>query len=230
MLFVVPTPVGNLEDMTLRGIRVLKEADLIACEDTRRAATLLGHFGVTTPRISYHAHNERARIEQILSRMRSGDQVALISDAGTPGISDPGFALIRECLREGLDVTVLPGASAVLPALVGSGLPCDRFVFEGFLPHRKGRRSRLDGLVQETRTMVFFESPHRIVRTLADFAATFGPDRSAAVAREVSKKFEEFSRGSLGELHELMAQRDRIRGELVVVVAGTRASRAGQSG
>jgi 16S rRNA (cytidine1402-2'-O)-methyltransferase len=220
MLYVVPTPIGNLEDMTLRAIRVLRDVDLIACEDTRRAATLLGHYEVATPRISYHTHNERSRIIQIISRLKEGADVALISDAGTPGVSDPGFALVREAIREELDVTVLPGPSAVLPALVGSGLPCERFVFEGFLPTRKGRRTRIDALVGEARTMVFFESPHRIVRTLGDLAEAFGADRPAAIAREVSKMFEEYSRGTLRELHDLMERRDKIKGELVLTVGG----------
>ncbi len=220
MLVLVPTPIGNLEDITLRALRVLKEADVIACEDTRTSGVLLNHFGIDTPRVSYHDHNERARTPALVARMLSGETVALISDAGTPGISDPGFFLVRECLRAGIAVTALPGPSAFVPALVASGLPTQRFVFEGFLPQRKGRATRLKELAGETRTIVLYESPHRLLRTLADLSSNLGSDRPAVVARELSKLHEEMHFGSLAELHENFRMLPRVRGEMVIVVGG----------
>jgi 16S rRNA (cytidine1402-2'-O)-methyltransferase len=220
MLYLVPTPVGNLEDITLRALRILKEVDVIACEDTRSSSVLLKHFGIDTPRTSYHEHNERSKAALLVRRMQSGESVALISDAGTPGISDPGFYLVRECVRNDVAVTALPGASAVLPAVTASGFPCDRFAFEGFLPVKKGRRKRLEGLGGEPRTIVLYEGPHRLARTLEDLATTLGGNRRAAVVRELSKKFEEIRRGTLTELMNFYSQQDKIRGEIVIVVEG----------
>ncbi|MFQ5569835.1 MAG: 16S rRNA (cytidine(1402)-2'-O)-methyltransferase [Rhodothermales bacterium] len=220
MLYLVPTPVGNLEDITLRALRVLKEADLIACEDTRTSGVLLAHYNIDTPRTSYHDHNERRKAPRLVERMQTGQTVALITDAGSPGISDPGFYLVRECARHDLPVVALPGATAFVPALTASGLPCDRFVFEGFLPTKKGRRKRLLALADETRTMVFYESPHRLVKALTQFEETFGPERPAAVAREVTKKFEEVRRDTLAALRAHYEARSTIRGEIVLVVGG----------
>lgn len=220
MLYLVPTPIGNLEDITLRALRVLKEVDLIACEDTRTSGILLAHYTIDTPRTSYHDHNERHKAPHLVARMQAGQRIALITDAGSPGISDPGFYLVRECVRHGLDVVALPGATAFVPALTASGLPCDRFVFEGFLPVKKGRRTRLDALARETRTLVFYEGPHRLVKTLADFEAVFGPERPAAVGRELTKKFEEVKRGTLAELRAYYAAQPRVRGEAVLIVGG----------
>ncbi len=220
MLYLVPTPIGNLEDITLRALRVLKEVDLIACEDTRTSGVLLRHYGIETPRTSYHDHNETRKAPQLVARMQAGQQVALITDAGSPGISDPGFFLVRECFRAGLPVTPLPGPTAFVPALAASGLPTERFVFEGFLPVKKGRQKRLDTLLEEPRTMVFYESPHRLVKTLAELAERFGADRPAAVARELTKKFEDVRQGTLTALHTHYAAQPRIRGEVVVVVGG----------
>lgn len=220
MLYVVPTPIGNLQDITLRAIEVLKRIDVIACEDTRTSAKLLSHFGISTSRISYHEHNERSRTPGLIARMKSGTDVALISDAGTPGISDPGFYLVRECHRHGIDVAVLPGASAALTALVASGLPCDRFVFEGFLPAKKGRKARMEEIARETRTVVLYESPHRILKTLQQLEELCGTNRDVAVARELTKQFEEVTRGSLGTVREALASREKQRGEFVVVLGG----------
>ena len=220
MLYLVPTPIGHLEDMTLRAIRTLKEVDLIACEDTRTARVLLQRYDIETPTISYHDHNERKRGAQLVERMQAGHRIALISDAGSPGVSDPGFHLVRECLRHGVPVQALPGPTALIPALTASALPTDRFVFEGFLPTRKGRTSRLEALRTETRTMVFYESPHRIVATLKQCADVFGEGRPVVVARELTKKFEEICRGTAGELAAALGERARIRGECVLIVAG----------
>lgn len=220
MLYLVPTPVGNLEDITLRAIRILKEVALIACEDTRTSGILLNHYGIETPKISYHDHNERSRTPQLIERMLAGEHIALITDAGSPGISDPGFYLVRACIQHDIRVEALPGATAFVPALTISGLPSDRFVFEGFLPAKKGRHTRLTSLAEDPRTLVFYESPHRLPRTLKDLREAFGSDRSAAVVRELSKKFEEVVRGSLEELHTEFSARDRIRGEIVLVVSG----------
>lgn len=221
MLYLVPTPIGNLEDITLRALRILKEVDLIACEDTRTSGVLLDHFGIETPRTSYHDHNEAQKAPQLVERMKSGQHVALITDAGSPGISDPGFYLVRACVQQDIPVEALPGPTAFVPALAASALPTDRFVFEGFLPVKKGRQTRLAELATEPRTMVFYESPHRLVKTLAQFADVFGPDRPAAVARELTKKFEEVRRGTVEELRSYFAAQTKIRGEIVLMVGGS---------
>ncbi len=222
MLYLVPTPIGNLEDVTLRALRVLKEVDLIACEDTRTSGIFLTHYGITTPKTSYHEHNEARKTPHLVARMQAGEDVALISDAGSPGISDPGFYLVRACVQAGIRVEPLPGATAFVPALTAAALPTERFVFEGFLPVKKGRQTRLRGLAEEPRTMVFYESPHRLVKTLGQFVETFGPERPAAVARELTKKFEEIRRGPLAELHAHFSVQPRVRGEIVLVVGGRR--------
>ncbi len=220
MLYLVPTPIGNLEDITLRALRVLREVDLIACEDTRTSGVLLAHYTIDTPRTSYHDHNERRKAPQLIARMQAGQDVALITDAGSPGISDPGFYLVRECVRHDIPVEALPGPTAFVPALTASGLPCHRFVFEGFLPPKKGRRKRLDALARETRTLVFYEGPHRLVKTLAEFETVFGPERPAAVGRELTKKFEEVRRGTLAELRAHYQGQPKVRGEAVIIVGG----------
>ncbi len=220
MLYLVPTPIGNLEDMTLRALRVLREVDLIACEDTRTSGILLSHYEIETPRTSYHEHNEATKAPILIDRMRAGQSIALISDAGSPGISDPGFYLVRECVRSEIQVVPLPGATAFVPALVASALPVDRFAFEGFLPVKKGRRTRLEEIKTESRTMIFYESPHRLVKTLTQLAETLGEDRPASVSRELTKRFEEIRHGTLRDLHSYFAEQTKIRGELVVVVAG----------
>lgn len=220
MLYLVPTPIGNLEDLTFRALRVLKEADLVACEDTRTTGVLCQHYGIETPRTSFHAHNEHGKTANLVARMKAGETVALVSDAGTPGISDPGFLLVREALAAGVEVVPLPGATAFVPALVASGLPTDRFVYEGFLPQKKGRRTRLDALVGEPRTIVLYESPHRLVRLLGELGERLGEDRPAAVGRELTKKFEEVRRGTLAELRAHYDAQPKVRGEVVVVVGG----------
>ncbi|MDE5958428.1 MAG: 16S rRNA (cytidine(1402)-2'-O)-methyltransferase [Muribaculaceae bacterium] len=223
-LYIVPTPVGNFEDMTMRAIRVLKEADLILAEDTRTSSVLLRHFEITTPMQSHHKYNEHTAVARVMDMLEEGRTIALISDAGTPGISDPGFLLSRECRRQGVDVECLPGATAFVPALVDSGLPCDRFHFEGFLPVKKGRQTRLSQLAEKEETMVFYESPHRIVRTLGEFVATFGADREAAVVREISKKFETLYRSTLGELLSEF-EMNKPKGEFVIIIDGKRKER-----
>ncbi len=220
LLYLVPTPIGNLEDITLRALRVLKEVDLIACEDTRTSGVLLAHYDIATPTTSYHDHNERKKAPQLLKRMQAGQRLALISDAGSPGISDPGFYLVRECWHAEVPVEALPGATAFVPALTASALPSDRFVFEGFLPQKKGRQTRLDELAAEPRTMVFYESPYRLVKTLGQFEEVFGPERPAAVARELTKKFEEVQRGPLAEVRAYFDEGGKVRGEVVIVVGG----------
>ena len=197
MLYIVPTPVGNLEDITLRALRVLKEADLILAEDTRTSGILLKHYDIHNHMQSYHKFNEHKTVEYLVERMKAGQTLALISDAGTPGISDPGFLLARECAKEGVEVQCLPGATAFVPALVASGLPCDKFVFEGFLPQKKGRQSRLKELAAEDRSIVFYESPYRVVKTLMQFREIFGGNRDVAVCREISKVHEQIVRGSI---------------------------------
>ena len=219
MLYLVPTPVGNLEDITLRALRVLKEADLILAEDTRTSGLLLKHFDIHRPMLSYHKFNEHQTVGRVVQRLLGGENVAVVSDAGTPGISDPGFLVAREAIRAGVEVTCLPGATAFVPALVSSGLPCDKFCFEGFLPQKKGRQTRLQQLTAETRTMVFYESPHRVVKTLQQFAETFGPDRPVAVCREISKLHEEVVRGTLVEALEHFNQH-APKGEFVIIVGG----------
>ena len=218
-LFLVPTPVGNLEDMTLRGIRILKESDLILAEDTRTSGTLLKHFGIEKRMQSFHQHNEHKVVIDIVDRIAAGEQIALISDAGTPGISDPGFLIVRECLRKGIQVETLPGATALIPALVNSGLPCERFCFEGFLPQKKGRATRLAKLKEEERTMIFYESPYRLVKTLQQFSEVFGENRQASVSREISKMFEENKQGTLQECFEHFSSKT-VKGEIVIVVGG----------
>lgn len=220
MLYIVPTPIGNLEDMTLRALRILKEVSLIACEDTRTSGVLLHHYGITTPRTSFHIFNEAHKVHQLIGRIQSGEHMALITDAGTPGISDPGFSLIRAAIQAGAAVEVLPGATAFVPAVVLSGLPCDRFVFEGFLPVKKGRQTRIRFLAEETRTMVFYESPHRIAKTLGELADVLGKDRPAATIRELSKKFEDVQRGTLSSLQAHFSEAGKARGEFVLVVSG----------
>jgi len=224
MLYLVPTPVGNLEDLTLRALRVLKEAAAVACEDTRTTGVLFQHYGIETPRTSFHAHNEHQKARHLVERMRGGETVALVSDAGTPGISDPGFLLVREALAAGIEVVALPGPTAFVPALVASGLPTDRFVFEGFLPQKKGRQTRLDALAGEPRTMVLYESPHRLVKLLGELAGRLGEGRPAAVGRELTKVFEEIRRGTLAELGAWYAAQPKVRGEIVVVVGGAAGS------
>ena len=219
ILYIVPTPVGNMEDMTMRAIRILKEADVVLAEDTRTSGILLKHFGISRPLFSHHKFNEHGTSAAIIERLLAGQTVALISDAGTPGISDPGFFLVREAVRAGIEVQTLPGATAFVPALVSSGLPCDRFVFEGFLPQKKGRQSRIEALKEEERTIVFYESPYRVLKLLQQLAAVFGPDRQASACREISKIHEESVRGTLQELI-LHFTETEPRGEFVVVVAG----------
>ena len=199
-LILVPTPVGNLEDITLRALTVLKDADLILAEDTRTSGKLIKHYDINTPMRSYHMHNEHRTLESWLEKIRQGNTIALISDAGTPGISDPGFLISRACIKDGLEVECLPGPTAFIPALICSGLPCDRFVFEGFLPVKKGRKTRLDFLAHETRTMVFYESPHKLLKTLKDFKDHFGSEREIVVVREISKIYEEKLRGNASSL------------------------------
>ncbi|MCI1682526.1 MAG: 16S rRNA (cytidine(1402)-2'-O)-methyltransferase [Bacteroides sp.] len=219
ILYIVPTPVGNLEDMTFRGIRVLKEADLILAEDTRTSGVLMKHFEIKNAMQSYHKFNEHKTVENVILKIKGGQNVALISDAGTPGISDPGFLIVRECVRNGIEVQCLPGATAFVPAVVASGLPDEKFCFEGFLPQKKGRMTRLKTLAQESRTMIFYESPYRLLKTLTQFVEYFGAERQASVSREISKMHEETVRGSLQELVEHFTTNEP-RGEIVIVIAG----------
>lgn len=218
-LYVVPTPVGNLEDMTFRAIRILKEADLILAEDTRTSGILLKHFEIKNAMMSHHKFNEHKTVDGIVNRIKAGETVALISDAGTPAISDPGFLVVRECVRHGIEVHCLPGATAFVPALVASGLPNDRFCFEGFLPQKKGRMTRLNSLAEEKRTMIFYESPYRLLKTLGQFAEVFGADRQVAVCREISKIHEECVRGILTEVMEHFTMNEP-KGEIVVILGG----------
>ena len=218
-LYLVPTPVGNMEDMTLRAIRILKEADLVLCEDTRTSGILLKHFEIKNRLLSHHKFNEHSTSAGIVNRLKAGETIALISDAGTPGISDPGFFLAREAAASGITVQTLPGATAFVPALVSSGLPCDRFCFEGFLPQKKGRKTHLESLADEMRTMIFYESPYRVVKTLSQFAEVFGADRQVSCCREISKVHEESVRGTLAEVINHFEETEP-RGEFVIVVAG----------
>lgn len=220
-LYLIPTPIGNLEDITLRAIRILKEVDLILCEDTRTSKPLLKHFEISTPLLSYHIFNEHQKIESIIDRIKMGENIGLISDAGTPGISDPGFLLVREAVKNGIEVDALPGATAFVPALVNSALPMDRFCFEGFLPHKKGRQTRLEKLKEEERTIVLYESPHRLIKTLTQLSEYLGSDRQASVSREISKMFQENKRGSLESLIEYFSSKT-IKGEIVICVEGNK--------
>ena len=218
-LLLIPTPIGNLEDITLRAIRMLKEADLILAEDTRTSSVLMKHYDIHKPMHSFHQHNEHKVVDNYVEKIQGGQTIALVSDAGTPGISDPGFLLVRECLKEGIKVECLPGATAFVPALVKSGFSSERFTFEGFLPVKKGRQTRLESLKDEERTMIFYESPHRILKTLTQFAEYFGPERQASVSRELTKMFEETINGSLEELVKIFTTK-AIKGEFVLVVEG----------
>ena len=218
-LYLVPTPIGNLEDITFRAIKVLKEVDVILAEDTRTSGKLLKHFNISTPMQSHHMHNEHKMVERIVHRIKGGENIALISDAGTPAISDPGFLLSRACVENGIEIECLPGATAFVPALVNSALPNDKFVFEGFLPVKKGRQTRLTFLAEETRTMIFYESPHKLVKTLTNFAEYFGDERQASVSREITKLYEETVRGTLTELIAHFTQKPP-KGEFVIVVGG----------
>jgi len=218
-LTLVPTPIGNLEDITLRAIRALGEADAIVAEDTRVTGQLLKHLGLSKPLVSFHSNNEHRMVESLVERLQRGERLALVSDAGTPGISDPGFLLVRAAVQQGISVECLPGPTAFVPALVVSGMPCDRFTFEGFLPPKKGRQTRLKELALEERTVVLYESPHRIAKSLREFAEHFGPERMASVSREISKLHEETRRGTLADLAAHF-EAHAARGEIVVVVAG----------
>ena len=220
-LYLVPTPVGNLEDITLRALRILKEVQLVLAEDTRTSSVLMKHYGIGTPLLSHHKFNEHQQVERIAERIEKGEDVALISDAGTPGISDPGFLLVRTCVEHGIETECLPGATAFVPALVNSGFPCDRFCFEGFLPQKKGRLTKFRQLAEEERTMIFYESPFRLVKTLEQMAEHFGEERPACVAREISKIHEDFQRGSLKELVGHFNETG-VKGEIVLIVAGKR--------
>ena len=218
-LYVVPTPVGNMEDMTFRAVRVLKEADLILAEDTRTSNVLLQHYDIRGTLFSHHKFNEHETVQNVVQKLQGGLTIALISDAGTPGISDPGFLLVRECVKNGIEVETLPGATAFVPALVSSGLPCDKFCFEGFLPQKKGRQTRLEMLKSETRSIIFYESPRRLLKTLQQFAEVFGKDRQVSVAREISKLHEEHIRGTLQEVIQHFEATEPL-GEIVIILAG----------
>jgi len=218
-LILVPTPIGNLDDITLRAISVLKEADLILAEDTRTSSKLLNHLSIEKKLVPHHKFNEHKTAASIISRLKEGNIIAMISDAGTPAISDPGFLLVRDCVENNIEVECLPGATALIPALAVSGLPTERFIFEGFLPQKKGRQKRIQQLIEETRTMVFYESPFRLVKALTQFEEFFGPDRRACVCRELSKMFEEINRGTLTELRNYYSE-NPPKGEIVIVVGG----------
>lgn len=218
-LLLIPTPIGNLKDITLRAIEALKESDLILAEDTRQTKKLLNHYEITTSLESFHQHNEHKRLESVIEKIKSGSKIALVSDAGTPGISDPGFLLVRECLKENIAVECLPGATAFIPALVKSGFPCDRFVFEGFLPHKKGRQKRITELIEETRTIIFYESPYRLLKTLKQLSDFLGLEREASVSRELTKIYEETINGTLAELISHFESKG-VKGEIVIVVKG----------
>ena len=218
-LYMVPTPIGNLEDITFRAVRILKEVDLILAEDTRNSGKLLKHFEIKTPMQSHHMHNEHKTVEGIVQRIKNGETIALISDAGTPAISDPGFLLTRACVQAGVEVDCLPGATAFVPALVNSGFPNDKFIFEGFLPVKKGRQTRLKLLAEEPRTMIFYESPHKLLKTLQHFAEYFGVERPVSVSREITKLHEETIRGTVSEVIQHYTQKPQ-KGEIVIVVGG----------
>ncbi|MCB4798214.1 16S rRNA (cytidine(1402)-2'-O)-methyltransferase [Neotamlana laminarinivorans] len=218
-LYIVPTPIGNLKDITFRAIEVLKEADLILAEDTRTSGKLLKHFEISTHMQSHHMHNEHKTVENIIQKLKTGTTIAIISDAGTPCISDPGFLLSRACIENNIDIECLPGATAFVPALVNSGLPNDKFIFEGFLPVKKGRQTRLNLLAEETRTMIFYESPHKLIKTLGHFCEYFGEDRQVSVSRELTKMFEETIRGTAKEVLEFYTNKPP-KGEIVIIAAG----------
>jgi len=218
-LYIVPTPIGNLEDITLRAINVLKSVDVVLAEDTRTSGNLLKHLGISKPLHSYHIHNEHQTVTRVVERILKGETMALVSDAGTPAVSDPGFLLVRECIKYKIPIECLPGPTAFVPALVNSGLPSDRFTFEGFLPHKKGRQTRLQNLASEERTMIFYESPHRLLKALTQFSEHFGPDRQVSVSRELTKIYEENIRGTVAEVSAYFSGKT-IKGEIVIVVAG----------
>jgi len=218
-LYIVPTPIGNLEDITLRALRILKEVNLILAEDTRTTGHLLKHYSIENKLQSHHLHNEHKTVEQITERIKAGETVALVSDAGTPAISDPGYMLVRECIKQGIKVDCLPGATAFVPALVNSGLDCESFVFYGFLPQKKGRQTKLKELATESRTMILYESPYRLIKALEEFAQYLGDDRQISVSREISKMFEETKRGTAPELISYFSQKT-VKGEIVIVVEG----------
>jgi 16S rRNA (cytidine1402-2'-O)-methyltransferase len=219
MLTLVPTPIGNLKDITLRAIEVLKESDVILAEDTRTSSKLMNHYGINIPLTPYHQHNEHKIVSHLVSQLQEGKKMALVTDAGTPGISDPAFLLVRECIKAGVKVECLPGATAFVPALVNSGIPTNRFCFEGFLPLKKGRQTMMKQLAEEERTMIFYESPVRLVKTLEDFIGYFGGERTCSVSRELTKMFEENKRGTLSEVAEHFKTKT-VKGEVVIVVAG----------
>jgi 16S rRNA (cytidine1402-2'-O)-methyltransferase len=218
-LYLIPTPIGNLEDITLRALRLLKEVNMVLAEDTRTTRKLFTHYDISTPLAPFHMHNEHKVLNKWIERLKSGETIALVSDAGTPAISDPGFLLVRECVKSDIEVDCLPGATAFVPALVNSGLPSEKFIFEGFLPSKKGRQTRLKILAEEERTMIFYESPHRIVKTLSQFMEYFGDERIVSVSREISKMFEETKRGSMNDVKEYFEEK-KPKGEFVIIVDG----------
>ena len=218
-LYIIPTPIGNLEDITFRAIRILKEVNIVLAEDTRTSKKLFSHYNIDTPLSSFHMHNEHRVLNKWVERIKNGETIALISDAGTPAISDPGFLLVRECVKENIEVDCFPGATAFVPALVNSALACEKFIFEGFLPVKKGRQTRLILLAEEERTMIFYESPHRIIKTLKQFSEYFGEERKVSVSREISKMFEETKRGNLMEVLQYFEEK-KPKGEFVIIVEG----------
>lgn len=222
-VYIVPTPIGNLKDMTFRAVEILQEVDLILAEDTRTSGKLLKHYAIATPMLSFHMHNEHKMLDRIIQRLQAGETMAVITDAGTPAISDPGFLLVRACVKNGIILETLPGATAFVPALVNSGLPNDKFVFEGFLPVKKGRQTRLELLANEKRTLIFYESPHKLVKTLTQFSEYFGAERKASVSRELTKLYEETIRGTLAELVQHFTTKSP-KGEFVLIVAGKKTS------
>jgi len=223
-IYIVPTPIGNLDDITLRAINVLKDVDLILCEDTRRSKKLLVHYEIETPLRSHHKFNEHQEVDIIIEKIKSGTKVALISDAGTPGISDPGYLIVRTCIQNKIEIDCLPGPTAFVPALINSGIPSDKFIFEGFLPVKKGRKTRLEILSKEERTMVFYESPHKILKTLNDFLIHFGSNRKVSISRELTKIYEETIRGTIHSVLESLTEKS-IKGEIVVIVEGYKVSK-----
>jgi 16S rRNA (cytidine1402-2'-O)-methyltransferase len=223
-IYIVPTPIGNLDDITLRAINVLKDVDLILCEDTRRSKKLLVHYEIETPLRSHHKFNEHQEVDIIIEKIKSGTKVALISDAGTPGISDPGYLIVRTCIQNNIEIDCLPGPTAFVPALINSGIPSDKFIFEGFLPVKKGRKTRLEILSKEERTMVFYESPHKILKTLNDFLIHFGSNRKVSISRELTKIYEETIRGTIHSVIQSLTEKS-IRGEIVVIVEGFKVSK-----